>query len=94
MIKVFLFLFAGISAGFLLREKKRVIVFFEKATMVSVFLLLFLFGAEAGLNEKVTSTFFSSGINGILISAGAVAGSIALSIPVYFLIFRNKENKQ
>jgi uncharacterized membrane protein YbjE (DUF340 family) len=91
MLKVFIFLFAGIITGFLLREKKRVVAFFEKALMFSVFLLLFFFGAEAGLNEKVTSTFFSSGINGILISVGAVLGSILFSIPVYFFIFKKKE---
>ncbi|MCB9493825.1 MAG: LysO family transporter [Desulfobacteraceae bacterium] len=92
MIKVFLFLFAGILTGILLRKKKRIISFFEKATMGCVFLLLFLFGAEAGLNDKITQTFFSSGINGILIAAGAVMGSILLSIPVYFIIFKKKEN--
>jgi len=94
MFKVFLFLFAGIITGILLRGKKRTISFFEKAAMGCVFLLLFLFGAEAGLNDKITQTFLSSGLNGILLAAGAVMGSIFLSIPVYFFIFKKKENEK
>jgi len=92
MIKVFLFLFAGILTGVLLRRKKRMISFFEKAALGCVFLLLFLFGAEAGLNDKITQTFLTTGINGIVLAVGSVMGSILLSIPVYFFIFRKKED--
>jgi hypothetical protein len=92
MIKVFLFLFAGILTGVLLRGKKRMISFFEKAALGCVFLLLFLFGAEAGLNDKVTQTFLTTGINGIVLAVGSVMGSILLSVPVYFFIFRKKED--
>ncbi|MDY0131507.1 MAG: LysO family transporter [Desulforegulaceae bacterium] len=94
MLKFFLFLFAGILTGVFLRENKKAISFFEKATMFSIFLLLFLFGAEAGLDEKIKTTFYSSGVNGILISISAIAGSIVFSIPVYFFIFRKKEEKK
>ncbi|MGM0417823.1 MAG: LysO family transporter [Thermodesulfobacteriota bacterium] len=94
MINVFLFLFAGILTGWCLKKRKKTLFFFDKSLMVSVFLLLFLFGVEAGTNEKVTGSFLKTGFSGILLAVGAVAGSIILIIPVYRLIFKDKAKEE
>lgn len=92
MFKVFFFLFAGILAGFLFKDRKKLIHFFDKATMWSVFLLLFLFGIEVGTNNKIVSNFLNVGVNGILLSIGAVAGSIFFAAPVYIKLFKKRDS--
>ena len=94
MINVFLFLFAGIITGWCLKKRKKALFVFDKSLMASVFLLLFLFGVEAGTNEQVTGSFLKTGFSGILLAAGAVAGSIILIIPVYRLIFKDKPEEE
>lgn len=93
MIKVFLFLFAGILAGFFCRSKKELLNFFEKAGLLSVFVLLFLFGVDVGLNDQIIKTFYQVGFNGITLAVGAVMGSILIMIPVYMFIFKKKDSK-
>lgn len=94
MIKVFISLFAGILTGFLLKNRKKLLQILDKATLWSVFFLLFIFGIEVGLNDKIVSNFFSVGLSGITLAFGAVFGSILFIIPVYFFLFKKKEDKE
>ena len=93
MLYVTLILAAGIAAGFVLRGKKKFLDSIEKAVPWVVFALLLFLGLSVGLNEGVTKNFSRLGLNAFVISAGATAGSILFSVPLYRFLFREKERK-
>lgn len=94
MTMVLIFLFGGILTGFLLKDRKNLLSFLDRATLWSVFFLLFLFGIEVGTNEKIVSNFLKVGYSGIILAVGAVAGSILCMIPVYLFLFKKNPHKK
>jgi len=88
MFLVCFFLFLGILTGFFIKKRKKIVKDADKATMWSVYLLLFLFGVETGLNDQVTSSFFSTGLKGILLGSGAVLGSVLCVMPIAFYMIK------
>ena len=84
MFVVIAFIFLGIGAGYLLRKRfsglcaaassaqGRIITYL-------IWLLLFLLGVEVGGNEKIIKALPTLGVEALLLSAAAVAGSCSLA---------------
>ena len=91
MLLLLVIMFGGILIGYLLRKHKKLIKPVDKITMLSIFLLLFLIGVSIGSNKEIISNLGSLGIIAVLLSSGAIIGSILLSIPIYKKFFQNNE---
>lgn len=91
MIEILLIMIAGITAGIILRKKKRVISFVEKLTMWAIYLLLFLLGISVGTNDQVINNFGIIGLKSILLTLSGIAGSVILAFILYNFMFRDKE---
>lgn len=87
MLIIILLLILGGLFGFLLREQKKVIKCADILTNWVIYLLLLFLGISVGLNEKIINNIGSIGINAIVISFGAVIGSVIVSWVVYLLYF-------
>jgi uncharacterized membrane protein YbjE (DUF340 family) len=74
MFKVLLFMFAGIAVGYLFRKRK--IHFLNGLILTLIWALLFLLGAEVGLNENVVTRFATLGLEAFGVAVASVLGSI------------------
>lgn len=75
MFVVIVFMFAGLTAGFLLRKVK--IGFLNGFILTLIWCLLFLLGYEVGVNPEVVKQFHKLGLEAFLIAFFATLGSIA-----------------
>lgn len=73
MFTVILFLFAGIAAGRLLRNRDCGWV--SKLTTILIWSVLFLLGVEVGGNRTIISSLPSLGLDALLIAVLSLAGS-------------------
>ena len=67
-------MFAGIVAGYLLRNRK--IRFQNGLILTFIWVLLFLLGLEVGMNDNVVRKFASLGFEAAVIAIAATFGSI------------------
>lgn len=74
MFTVISVMLGGILAGYLLRRKR--LAFVQKAITPLIWLLLFLLGNEAGNNKQIMQGLHTLGVEALLITLAAVAGSI------------------
>lgn len=76
--------------GFLLRQRKKLISANEKLITYAIYLLLFMMGVSIGSNQQIMGSLSSLGITALLVSIGAVVGSILLGFIVSKLFFKSK----
>lgn len=88
MIAVLLVMAVGMILGFLLKKKKGFLKFSEKMTTASIFTLLFMLGIGVGLNEKIIQGLDTIGWQALIITFGAVSGSLVFAYITYQLFFR------
>ncbi|SFS49093.1 LysO family transporter [Lutibacter maritimus] len=93
MIPVLLLMTIGFILGYVLRNKTKFIQFSNKATTLIIYLLLFLLGIGVGLNETIISNMDTIGLQAILITFGAVLGSLIFAYITYKLFFIQKNEK-
>jgi uncharacterized membrane protein YbjE (DUF340 family) len=87
-MQVLLFLLAGIVAGFFLRFRKGALPLAGRATNMSLYLLVFLLGVSVGADETVVRGLGRLGAQALVLSAGAVGGSVLVSWLVSRVFFR------
>lgn len=92
MIKIIIIMCAGIFTGTLLKEKKSMLTFVDRLTLASIYLLLFLLGLSVGTDENIIRNFPNIGFTAVLLTLGAIAGSVILSWILYLSLFRKKED--
>ncbi|MDP4186016.1 MAG: LysO family transporter [Bacteroidota bacterium] len=88
MIAVLILMILGIGIGALIGKYKTIIRINEKLTTWTIYLLLFLLGISVGLNEKVIIHLSTIGLQALLITFGAVGGSLFVSWIVFHYIFK------
>jgi uncharacterized membrane protein YbjE (DUF340 family) len=91
MLTILSFLILGIGIGFIGRRWAAVLALADKVTNGAVYLLLFLLGVSVGLNKTVMSGLVNLGLQALLLSSGAVLGSVLASMLVYNYFFRPAE---
>lgn len=90
MLTVILIMLAGIGTGFLLRPKK--LKFTGNIITVLIWALLFLLGVEVGSNERIVKGIHTLGLEAIVISVFAVAGSCGAAWLLWKFANRKKSN--
>jgi uncharacterized membrane protein YbjE (DUF340 family) len=90
MWTVLLIIALGFGAGMLVQKKKKVIRINEKLTSVSIFLLLFVLGISLGQNREVLGNLGQMSIQVVVITSGAILGSVLISLIIYHYFFRGK----
>ncbi|WP_299124272.1 LysO family transporter [uncultured Tenacibaculum sp.] len=93
MLPVLLVMTLGIVLGYVFRNQSKIIRFSEKATSMVIYLLLFLLGIGVGLNKTIVSNMGSIGLQALLITLGAMFGSLLLAYFTYKLFFVAKNEK-
>ncbi len=87
LIVILLFI-AGIVAGLLFRNKNKAKKRIDILVTVAIYALLFLLGISVGINNKIIEDFSKIGLQAVLLTIGAVFGSLILAKVVYHLFFK------
>ncbi|MBF0650019.1 LysO family transporter [Dysgonomonas sp. GY75] len=86
MLTVFAIMLLGIGAGYFLRRIPDIKIIGKLITCF-IFLLLFFLGISVGHNEKIVNNLTTIGLQALIITMGAIAGSILLAWFVYKKFF-------
>jgi uncharacterized membrane protein YbjE (DUF340 family) len=92
MITVLLLMLAGIFIGFLIHHNPGIIRVNEKLITWAIYLLLFLLGISVGLNKTIVQNLNKIGLQAIIITIGAISGSVLTLWLVYRLFFHIRQN--
>lgn len=76
---------SGILLGYLFRERN--LKFIQKLITWAIFILLFLLGLSVGVNDQIMDNLDTIGMDALLITFGAVAGSILCAWGIYKFYF-------
>ena len=88
MIYVALALIAGISVGFMLRNREKSLQISNRASSLLIFILLSLLGISLGRNEAVLDNLSVVGLQAIVLTVGGVTGSVLISLFIYRYFFK------
>ncbi|WP_298613859.1 LysO family transporter [uncultured Odoribacter sp.] len=76
---------SGIILGYLFRERN--LKFVQKLITWAIFILLFLLGISVGVNDQIMDHLDTIGMDALLITFGAVTGSILCAWGIYKFYF-------
>lgn len=94
MFTVFIIMLIGIASGYFLRRFPD-IKFIGKLISCFIFILLFFLGISVGTNEKIVNNLDTIGLQALIITIGAIAGSVLLSWWLYAKVFiKGKSTKR
>jgi uncharacterized membrane protein YbjE (DUF340 family) len=88
MIIILLLMLAGIIFGVTLGKNEIIVKINEKLFNVAIYILLLFLGIGVGSNEKIINNLYSIGFQSLIITIGAIAGSVAICWLIYKTIFR------
>ncbi len=91
MFTVVIIMFLGMCVGFFLRKKTKTKTFIEKLTTAVIFILLFVLGMAIGSNKNIMHSLQTLGTQALIISFGAIAGSVLLAWLVYLILFKKRD---
>ena len=94
MIIIFIILISGIFLGRFFRNNKSIINLSELLSDWAIYLLLFFMGLTTATNEKIIGKIGEIGLLVIIITTGAVMGSILVGAIIYKKCFRGENEKQ
>ncbi len=80
----------GIGIGLIIGNRPKTIKVVGVLTSFSIFLLLFLLGIGVGTNNKIINNLDSIGIQALVLSIGALLGSLICAYFTYNLFFKKK----
>ena len=86
MLKIIGIMLGGVLTGYLLRNRR--LGWVSKGITVAIWVLLFLLGIAVGNNEEILNNLDTIGWQAVVLSAGAVLGSVVLAKLVYNFFFR------
>ncbi|MEW5845191.1 MAG: LysO family transporter [Bacteroidota bacterium] len=89
MIAVVSIMIGGMLLGFLLKAKQRIVSVNEKLITYAIYLLLFMMGVSIGSNDQIMNSLSSLGVLALILSIGAVAGSILTGFVIFKIFFKN-----
>lgn len=88
MLKIVCIMLGGVFVGYLLRNKK--LGWVSGCILVAIWILLFLLGIAVGNNNDILNHLDTIGFEALIISTGAVGGSVVLAWVVYRFIYKVK----
>ncbi len=90
MLTVVLIMMAGIVLGYFLRTRKRLAAINDKFITYAIYLLLLLLGISIGSNKTIVANLPVLGVKALIVTIGAMVGSILLALLTYKLFFKNR----
>lgn len=84
----------GIASGYLLRRQKRLLHLGDLATTGLVYLLLFFLGVSVGGNRTILVALDELGVQALLLSGGAMVGSVLMAAPLAAHLFEQEHNEK
>lgn len=78
----------GMVLGYFISNRKAVIGWVNKATNWAIYVLLFLLGVAVGINDKIINNLDTIGVQALLVTLGAVGGSVVAAYFVYKYFFK------
>ena len=90
MLKVLIIFAVGLGLGYLLRKKDRLLPPVETITQIAITVMLFLLGVNVGKNEKIIANLSTIGFQSLILTIGAMAGSIIAAWFLFHYFFRKK----
>ena len=81
-------MFGGMLCGYLLRRRAGLLGLLSRLVMPAVWLLLFLMGVTVGANDAVMENLPTLGLEALLLTLGALGGSIVLARWVWLRFFK------
>ena len=94
MIEILVIMATGMVIGYLLRQKQAIFAVIDRVVMGIIFLLLFVLGISVGLNETVVSSIHIIGVKAVVLTLGAVAGSVSCCWIAWKLFFTESFSKE
>lgn len=91
MFIVILFLISGIVIGSLLQRKESLLKIIDRLSTWFIYVFLFLLGISVGGDEEIIDNFGKLGIQAIILTMGAISGSVLASYFVYRRFFKESE---
>lgn len=88
MFKVLALMILGIGVGYIFR--KRNLSFISKLITVLIWILLFVLGLEVGSNPQIVSNLGKLGLDALIITVGALLGSIILAALLWKFVNKKK----
>ncbi len=85
-------MFLGVAIGYLLRGKMKLGAV-SKAITYAIYVLLFLLGVSVGINPQIISNLTTLGVEALIITLAALAGSVLAAWGIYHLWFKTKNGK-
>jgi uncharacterized membrane protein YbjE (DUF340 family) len=74
----------------LFQKRKKLIKINEKLISASIFLLLFVLGISLGQNREILGNLGRMSFQVLVITTGAILGSVGISFIIYHYFFRGK----
>jgi len=78
---------AGIVAGRLFKNNTPARKGIDKLVTLTIYVLLFLLGISVGINDEIINDFSKIGYTAVLLTIGAILGSLILAKIVYNYFF-------
>ncbi len=88
MFTVIGLMFGGMCIGFLLRKKR--FTWIHSAITALIWILLFLLGVEVGGNRQIIGGLATLGLESLVITLAAVAGSCIAAWALWYLLYKRK----
>jgi uncharacterized membrane protein YbjE (DUF340 family) len=88
MFKVLALMILGIGVGYLFR--KRNLSFISRLITLLIWILLFVLGLEVGSNPQIVSNLGKLGLDALIITVGALLGSIILAALLWKFVNKKK----
>ena len=88
MLAILLIMLAGIAIGFPISRYPRAIQLNNKLISGAIYILLFLLGISVGHNKTILQHLDKIGVQSLIISIGAIAGSVVTLWLVYKFAFK------
>jgi len=81
---------AGILTGLILNNYPAIVKINDKLLNLAIYSLLLLLGIAVGSNEKIISNIYNLGFQALIITLGAVTGSVLVCWLIYKAFFHLK----
>ncbi|MDE5417732.1 LysO family transporter [Labilibaculum sp. DW002] len=90
IIIVLAIMILGMGIGLFIGNRPKVIKIVGVLTSFSIFLLLFLLGIGVGTNDRIINNLDTIGIQALVLTIGALLGSLICAYFTYSLFFKKK----
>lgn len=93
MILVLLVMTAGIILGAFIHKKPLFVKMNDQLISLAIYVLLLLLGISVGINKTIVQNIGTLGFQALVITLGAVLGSVLFTCLVFRIFFSSEVNK-